>query len=47
MIDSKAKQILENTLWDALAIMKLPPFPYTFVYEKIGGVAKQWIMLKK
>lgn len=36
MIDSKAKQILENTFRDALAMMKLPPFPYTFVYEKIG-----------
>lgn len=37
MIDSKAKQILESTFWDVLALMKLPPLPYTFVYEEIGG----------
>ncbi len=37
MIDSKAKQILESTFWDVLALMKQPPLPYTFVYEEIGG----------
>lgn len=36
MIDSKAKQILEETFRNALAMLGLPSLPYTFAYEKIG-----------
>ena len=36
MIESKAKKILEETFKDALAMLELPPFPYTFIYERMG-----------
>lgn len=37
MIEPKAKQILEETFQDVLTMLGLPPLPYTFVYEKMGG----------
>lgn len=37
MIDSKAQQILETTFLDAISMLGLPPIPYSFRYEKIGG----------
>lgn len=37
MIEPKAKLILEETFQDVLTMLGLPPLPYTFVYEKMGG----------
>lgn len=37
MIDSKAQQILETTFLDAISMLGLPPIPYSFRYEKMGG----------
>lgn len=36
MIEPKAKQIIEETFKRALAMLMIPPLPYSFVYEKMG-----------